>query len=587
MEHLAGYVIDKNKGLETSTIAIINNCLLLIRNVLHMSDVVLRFRQEESNRSAHNYILWNLFRNNMDDVLLDLMGHVNVGSWCNTIVQIIALIYKDQHVVNLQKLLQTFLDSTLSESSDNESNTSPQVEQEEGGSNPPDSSESSHVIENNNSSSSRGTNSTPSPPPSHDQNQPAEAFSIPGGQPRSPTLQSSNTNVDTGNGSNTNSTNPPSRQKTSKGSANSNLQDGEPPHKKYKEYWDNSSYYNESGVAEDKTSMEYTNSYSEADNISIKPKSGNQSGHSSESSDISGLPKTGKRQVNTTCSSDIGYVSQPCIQESTSSSSNDGDKRVRMVRTNPVVKHKTKPETNSNEEKQEIRRRKMMSLARQTRMRVKGMVNYAPTNEDISEILKEFTIDLLLTEYSGLVRKLLEVQRECKTETLDKSHILWLITYFLKFATQLEIGLGHIDSVLSVDTLSYVTYEGVEELEFFELAQRDRETELDPYLRRLHLVVAALREFMQTLAAYKQSTLLSQADKNHLFNLQLHSTYVKGLRQLLLLLIRSFNSVNNSLQYLTDLIVTNHYVLKNMEEAMQEKKAMTICFVAQLFNYLH
>ena len=94
-----------------------------------------------------------------------------------------------------------------------------------------------------------------------------------------------------------------------------------------------------------------------------------------------------------------------------------------------------------------------------------------------------------------MVRKLLEAQRECKTEGLDKSHILWLITYFLKFATQLEIGLGCIDSVLSVDTLAYVTYEGVEELETLELAQRDRETELDPYLRRIHLVVAALRYF--------------------------------------------------------------------------------------------
>ena len=83
MEHMAGYVIDKNKSLETGTIAIINNCLLLIRNVLHMSDVVLRFRQDESNRSAHNSILWNLFRNNMDNVLLDLIRHVNVGSWCN------------------------------------------------------------------------------------------------------------------------------------------------------------------------------------------------------------------------------------------------------------------------------------------------------------------------------------------------------------------------------------------------------------------------------------------------------------------------------------------------------------------------
>eukprot|EP00088_Acartia_fossae_P049321 TRINITY_DN5428_c0_g1_i11.p1 TRINITY_DN5428_c0_g1~~TRINITY_DN5428_c0_g1_i11.p1 ORF type:complete len:973 (-),score=340.17 TRINITY_DN5428_c0_g1_i11:923-3670(-) len=223
----------------------------------------------------------------------------------------------------------------------------------------------------------------------------------------------------------------------------------------------------------------------------------------------------------------------------------------------------------SNEEKQEMRRRKMLSLARQTRMRVKAMVNYAPTDEDISEILKEFTIDFLLTEYSSLVRKLLETHQECKQYTMDKSHILWLITYFLKFATQLEIGLGHITSLLSIETLTYVTYEGVDCLETLELAQRDRETELDPYLRRLRLVVVALREFMQTLATYKQSTLLSQADKKHLFNFQLQSTYIKGFRQLLILLLRSFNFNHFDIQHLTHLVVTNHHALKNMEEALQ------------------
>lgn len=41
-------------------------------------------------------------------------------------VQLIALLYKDQHVVTLHKLLNMWLEASLSESSeDNESNTSP------------------------------------------------------------------------------------------------------------------------------------------------------------------------------------------------------------------------------------------------------------------------------------------------------------------------------------------------------------------------------------------------------------------------------------------------------------------------------
>lgn len=51
------------------------------------------------------------------------------GEWRLTVVQLIALLYKDQHVPTLEKLLQQWFEaSVLSESSeDNESNTSPPV----------------------------------------------------------------------------------------------------------------------------------------------------------------------------------------------------------------------------------------------------------------------------------------------------------------------------------------------------------------------------------------------------------------------------------------------------------------------------
>jgi len=43
-------------------------------------------------------------------------------------MQLIALVYKDQHVNKLERLLSDWLETSLSESSeDNESNTSPQV----------------------------------------------------------------------------------------------------------------------------------------------------------------------------------------------------------------------------------------------------------------------------------------------------------------------------------------------------------------------------------------------------------------------------------------------------------------------------
>lgn len=44
---------------------------------------------------------------------------------------------------------------------------------------------------------------------------------------------------------------------------------------------------------------------------------------------------------------------------------------------------------------------------------------------------------------------------------IDTSHFLWLVTYFLKFAAQLELDLEHIKFVLSYKIISYLTYEAV------------------------------------------------------------------------------------------------------------------------------
>ena len=52
--------------------------------------------------------------------------HRHVRQWSSVIMQIVALVYKDQHVQTLERLLGQWLETSLSESSeDNESNTSP------------------------------------------------------------------------------------------------------------------------------------------------------------------------------------------------------------------------------------------------------------------------------------------------------------------------------------------------------------------------------------------------------------------------------------------------------------------------------
>ena len=89
------------------------------------------------------------------------------------------------------------------------------------------------------------------------------------------------------------------------------------------------------------------------------------------------------------------------------------------------------------------------------------MVHHVPTEEDIADLLKEYTVDFLLKGYSTLVAELRFQLMSDENADIDKSHFLWLITYFLKFASQLEVEFEQIGPVLSVETVAYLTYEGV------------------------------------------------------------------------------------------------------------------------------
>ena len=80
--------------------------------------------QQPANRQ--NSILWSLFCNDLDVIVINLIASHHVRQWSSVIMQIVALVYKDQHVQTLERLLSQWLETSFSESSeDNESNTSP------------------------------------------------------------------------------------------------------------------------------------------------------------------------------------------------------------------------------------------------------------------------------------------------------------------------------------------------------------------------------------------------------------------------------------------------------------------------------
>lgn len=212
-------------------------------------------------------------------------------------------------------------------------------------------------------------------------------------------------------------------------------------------------------------------------------------------------------------------------------------------------------------EKKDTRRKKLVKRSKSSIINMKGLIHHMPTDDDISNILKEFTVDFLLKGYGFLVQELhakLLNESQC---SIDTSHFFWLVTYFLKFAAQLELDLEHINSVLSFDVISYLTFEGVNLCEQLELTSRQQGADLKPYLRRIHLVVTAIREFLQALEIYKKSSHLSPEDKEHIQLLQMQIAGTENLRHLFVLLLRCYNASIQSRQYLQDLVVTNHILL--------------------------
>lgn len=138
VEHMKN-IIDKGNNLLIEQCDSINNCLLLLRNILHIPETTSSNRNERKNRSVsmQNEIIWHLFMISIDKLLLFLMSCSQRGFWSVTMVQLISVMYKDQEASKLQNLLNIWLEDALSDSSDDfESNTTQPQKKNSGESSP-------------------------------------------------------------------------------------------------------------------------------------------------------------------------------------------------------------------------------------------------------------------------------------------------------------------------------------------------------------------------------------------------------------------------------------------------------------------
>jgi timeless protein len=163
---------------------------------------------------------------------------------------------------------------------------------------------------------------------------------------------------------------------------------------------------------------------------------------------------------------------------------------------------------------------------------------------------------------------------------MGKSYFLWLITYFLRFTSQMELRIKYLKDVFNPDILSYLTFEAVRKTEKFKIKSLQKSVDLKPKMRRLRLNVSAIREYLLALEKYScprsyQSTdnvSLCRDDKyqEQIYQMGSYLPAMHDLRQLFLLQLNLFNPSTQSRQYLCDVITANHVLLISLERATSE-----------------
>ncbi|XP_042227111.1 protein timeless-like isoform X2 [Homarus americanus] len=703
---LMSSVLQDSKILSLPECELINQCLLLVRNLLHVSNIPsvhhkttysspAAAKQQGGNGPAiitEDQIMWNLFAQRFDNILIQLLTCDQQHLWNITMVQLVSLMYREQQQGTIRKLINEWLESSLSESSEDDENNPMSSSSSDAISTSDPVSDSSERLSpvdgmvkvekdrdkivqmNENSDTSRETR----------RKMDKEDSSKDSGFGRSGSNMDSSpdegASEDTTRDSplhkqqhrdNRNNTKLRYPQSSTKGSARQtltgqsfvsqkemqdekvfgmatcclemeNAKDVMCDTKSLEEYEGNervehvcdrgacegsspipgmeqpsplSLLHNESGDSnphqfmdngqgENSTVEPYLLDENHGEPLVLqgdtmtpmedntvkqqiclsqetvkRPPNEEESGSSGDSSEkkpppqlpklLKNKPLTGQKRSRHTMSQKMLSDTQEHI-ESSNSTGSECDEGPHAKRPHHQKPHKmlSKPRPAKMLQKalqeRNIKRTKLIKRKESNGINAKALLHHHPTADDISNLLKEFTVDFMLNGYSNLLQGLrLQVMLPYQID-LDKSHVLWLITYFLRFAVELDLELSQICPVLSVDVVSYLVYEGVVMQEELERAVRGGEENLLPHVRRLHLVVTALREFFVAFDVCMKKD-QSLFDTRHLVRIKDDLGQLVEVRQLFVLLIRLYRPGVLNLNYLQDLITTNHRFLTTQE----------------------
>ncbi|CAH1731206.1 protein timeless [Aphis gossypii] len=460
-EHMKKLTCYQARHINNQSISFISNCLRLIKNILHIP-----------NEQYQNSLLWMIFSEQFDEIIIALIANSNRGHWAVLIIELIALIFKNQHVDEMSKQIIKMNETIRFDSSeDNESNTSSLYPKNGRSSSPENVSELSNTEDNDNDNNLNA-------------NQMME-----------------------------------------------NLRE------------------NDLMNGQDNSSKEVVNT--------VKDKLETKTIHK----DLSLLPGHELKEEDDE-------------EKNNSKNSNRESRRNSFEQIKLEFEMKAYKPTFASDicrKKVVSRKKKYTKKILKTKLKLPSFpIQFNLPNEKciISYFLQKFTVCFLQNGFNTLVDELHCLLTSNSQQHIDTSLYFWLLTYFCRFCKLCNIELKLVRRVVSLKLISFIVHEGLKISEQLTIAKRQKSPNIHLKVRHLHLSIMAIKEVIKTIEFYRQTAVDSPIYTDLLKDFQNSGssspesiTWAKDLKSLFTLLIRYYDSDIQIIEYLHDLIITNHMVL--------------------------
>ncbi|CAB3381611.1 Hypothetical predicted protein [Cloeon dipterum] len=209
--------------------------------------------------------------------------------------------------------------------------------------------------------------------------------------------------------------------------------------------------------------------------------------------------------------------------------------------------------------------------------KVKTPKNRRADNIDVQErrsaysirlFLKELCIEFLSGAYNAVMYHVKDSLVRNKGQENDESYYLWALKFFMEFNRNYKFRIELVSETMSVQTFHWVQTQLDRCHEMLQTLKKNRRQ----WVKRQHLALKAYQELLMTLLEMDRSAdegvrSTARVIKSNIF-------YVLEYREMSQVLLQSFDPSKLPLNYLGDLLETNHVFLKMLEHFCKKEKIM-------------